>query len=39
MNTIVQLTNKEYNSLVEKANLNEREINKKAEFLYKEKWQ
>lgn len=37
MNTIVQLTNKEYNSLVEKANLSEKEINEKAELLYKEK--
>lgn len=37
MNTIVQLTNSEYNSLVEKANLNEKEINERAELLYKEK--
>lgn len=37
MNTIVQLTNSEYDSLVEKANLSEKEINERAELLYKEK--
>lgn len=37
MNTIVQLSTSEYNSLVEKANLNEKEINERAELLYKEK--
>ena len=37
MERIVQLRDYEYNNLVEKANLNEKQIDEKAQKLYKER--